>query len=451
MQVTETLSDGLKRELRVVVPASELNERLTARLGELKDQVRIKGFRPGMVPIQHLKRVYGRSAMAEIVQNVLNETSQKTLSDRGERPAMQPSYDLPEGDQETEQVLAGHADLAFNMKYEVLPKVELKDFKGIKIERPIAEVTEEDIDKEVSQLADSTRSYATKDGAAETGDRLTISYVGTIDGVAFDGGSAENVFIRIGSGQFIPGFEDQLIGAKAGEKRTLKIKFPDDYGAAQLAGKDAEFQVEVSEVAAPGELAIDDELAKRLGVESLARLKEIVRRQVESRYGSFTRQKVKRQLLDALDSVYSFDLPPSMVEFEFNNIWSQVLQDLARANRTFADENTTEEKAREEYQQIAARRVKLGLVLSEIGDRNNIQVSDDEVSREIQAYVRRFPGRERELLDMYRKNPQARASFRAPIFEEKVVDFLLELADVTDKTVSKEELTKDDEADTAKV
>jgi trigger factor len=451
MQVTETLADGLKRELKVVVPASELNERLAARLEELKNQVRLKGFRPGKVPVKHLKLVYGRSAMAEIVQSVLNETAQKTLTDRGEKPAMQPSYDLPEGDQETEQVLAGHADLAFSMKYEILPKVELKDFKGIKIERPIADITEADIDREVSNLAESARSYSAKEGAAEKGDRLTISYMGMIDGAPFEGGSADNAMIRLGSGQFIPGFEDQLMGATAGERRTLNVKFPDDYGATQLAGKNAEFSVTVSEVAAPGELTLDDELAKRLGVESLARLKEIVRRQVESQYGSYTRQKVKRQLLDALDGVYSFDLPPSMVEFEFNNIWNQVLQDLARANRTFADENTTEEKAREDYRRIAERRVKLGLVLSEIGERNNIQVTDEEVNRELTAYVRRFPGRERELIEAYRKNPSARASFRAPIFEEKVVDFLLELADITDKTVSKEELTKDDEDETPRV
>ncbi len=449
MQVTETLSDGLKRELRVVVPASELNDRLTARLGELKDQVRIKGFRPGMVPMQHLKRVYGRSAMAEIVQTVLNESSQ-TITERGERPAMQPSYDLPEGDQETEQVLAGHADLSFNLKYEVLPKVELKDFKGIKVERLIADVNDADIEKEITGLADSARSYSPKDGAAENGDRLTISYIGTIDGKPFEGGSSENVFIRLGSGQFIPGFEEQLVGAKTGEKRTLKLRFPDTYAATDLAGKDAEFDVSVTEVAASGDIAFDDELAKRFGFESMERLREAVRRQVESRYGGFTRQKVKRQLLDALDAVYAFDLPPSMVEFEFNNIWSQVLQDLARANRTFADESTTEEASKAEYRKIAERRVKLGLVLSEIGDRNNIQVSDEEVNRELQAYVRRFPGREREIIDSFRKNPSARNSFRAPVFEEKVVDFLLGLADVTDKTVSKEELTRDDDTETTR-
>ena len=449
MQVTETLAEGLKRKLEIVVPASELDSRLSARLEDLKNRVRLNGFRPGKVPVAHLRRIYGKSAMAEIVQEVLNENARKTLEERGERAALQPSFDLPEDEGEANEILTGKKDLAYTMSYEVLPKFELGDFRGIKIERPIVEVTEAEVDERLQQLAKDSRPYEAKEGVAEDGDRLTISYLGKIDGEPFEGGADDNAFVVLGSGRFIPGFEEQLLGAKAGEERLLNVTFPENYAAAQLAGKAATFDVTVKEVAAPKDVEIDEEFAKRFGIESLDKLKDALRDQLVSQYGNATRQKVKRQLLDALDEKHQFELPPTMVEQEFANIWGQVEQDMQRSGRTFEDENTTEEAAKADYRKIAERRVRLGLVLSEIGEQAKIQVTDEEVQRALVDRIRQFPGQEQQVYEFYRNNPDALASLRAPIFEEKVVDYLVELADVTDKTVSKEELLTEDEDEKA--
>ncbi|MCX5479479.1 trigger factor [Kaistia geumhonensis] len=445
MQVTETLSEGLKRELKIVVPAADLDSRLSARLEELKGQVRLNGFRPGKVPTAHLRRLYGKSAMAEIVQNILNETARKTLEERGERAAMQPSFALPEDEAEAGEVLDGKKDLSYTMTYEVLPSFELGDFAGIKIDRPIAEVTDEEVDAEVAKLARDSADFATKDGAAENGDRVTISYVGKIDGEPFEGGADENGQVTIGSGRFIPGFEDQLIGAKVGEERVLNVTFPENYGAKHLAGKAATFDVTVKDVAAPVAATVDDEWAKKFGLESLEKLRETMREQMQGQLGSATRTKIKRQLLDKLDELHSFELPPTMVEQEFENVWNQVTQDLQRSGRTFEDENTTEEAAKADYRKIAERRVRLGLVLSEIGEGAKIQVTDEELQRALVDRIRQFPGQEKEVYEFYRSNPEALASLRAPIFEEKVVDHVLGLADITDRTVSREELLKDEE------
>lgn len=445
MQVTETLSEGLKRELKIVVPAADLDSRLSARLEELKGQVRLNGFRPGKVPTAHLRRLYGKSAMAEIVQNILNETARKTLEERGERAAMQPSFALPEDEAEAGEVLDGKKDLSYTMTYEVLPSFELGDFAGIKIDRPIADVTDEEVDAEVAKLARDSADFATKDGAAENGDRVTISYVGKIDGEPFEGGADENGQVTIGSGRFIPGFEDQLIGAKVGEERVLNVTFPENYGAKHLAGKAATFDVTVKDVAAPVAATVDDEWAKKFGLESLEKLRETMREQMQGQLGSATRTKIKRQLLDKLDELHSFELPPTMVEQEFENVWNQVTQDLQRSGRTFEDENTTEEAAKADYRKIAERRVRLGLVLSEIGEGAKIQVTDEELQRALVDRIRQFPGQEKEVYEFYRSNPEALASLRAPIFEEKVVDHVLGLADITDRTVSREELLKDEE------
>jgi trigger factor len=448
MQVNETLVEGLRREFEVVVPATELGERLSSRLNELKEQVRIKGFRPGKVPVSHLRRLYGRSAMAEIVQNVLSEVARDTLTGRGERAAVQPEFKLPEDQTSAEKVLNGEADLTYTMTYEVLPKVELADFASIAVERPVAELPEEEVEAELNRLAESARTFSPKDGKAETGDRVTISYVGRVDGELFPGGSDDNAMVRLGSGAFIPGFAEQLEGMSAGEQKTVTVTFPEDYGARHLAGKEATFEVMVKEVAAPDPVVLDDELAKRLGLESIEQLRTAIRNQIQTRYGFQTRQKVKRQLLDQLDALHSFDLPPRMVEQEFDNIWRQIVAEMGQAGKTFEGEGTTEEAARADYRKIAERRVRLGLVLSEIGERNKIEVTEAEVQRALAAQLRQFPGREKQLIDYYRANPDAVASLRAPIFEEKVVDYLLELVKVTDKPVSREELMRDDEEDT---
>jgi trigger factor len=445
--VTETLADGLKREFKVVVPAQELDERLNTRLNALKNEVRIKGFRPGKVPVTHLRRLFGKSAMAEIVQNMLSEVARNTISERGERAAMQPDFVLPEDEKEADQVLAGRADLTYTMTYEVLPKVELHDFKSIAVERPVAEIKDEDVDAEVNKLADMTRTFTPKEGKAETGDRVTVAYVGKIDGEPFEGGTDENAQIRLGTTQLIPGFTEQLVGVVAGEDRTINVTFPEDYAAKPLAGKGAVFDVKVKEVAGPDAITLDDEMAKRLGLESIDKLRDAIRQQLKVQLDTTARMKLKRQLLDRLDEMHKLDLPPKMVEQEFDNIWRQITAELGQSGKTFESEGTTEEKAREDYRKIAERRVRLGLVLSEIGERNKIEVNDEEVQRGLQAQMRQFPGQEKQLLDYYRRNPDALASIRAPIFEEKVVDFLLELVKVTDKPVSREELLREQEDD----
>jgi trigger factor len=448
MQVSETLNSGLKREIKVTVPAKDMEARLMERLEDAKNKVRLKGFRPGKVPLQHLRRMYGKSFMAEVVNEILNDSSRTILSERGEKPAMQPEITMTEDEKEAEKVLAGAADFEFSLSYEVIPPIEIKDFSGIKITRPVYDVLEEEIEEQVKRVADSVRTYEPKDGKAGDGDKVTIDYLGKLDGEPFEGGAATDSDVAIGHGQFIPGFEEELVGLKAGDTKTFKVTFPESYAAQHLAGKEVEFDVTVKQVAAAEELVIDDELATKLGLESAEKLREIVRGQLESQFGQITRQKAKRQLLDALDETYKFDAPSNLVQAEFDNIWAQVTRDLQAAGRTFEDEETTEEEAREEYQRLAERRVRLGLVLAQIGEEAGVQVSDEEMQRALIETIRRYPGhQQQEIYDFYRQNPQALASIRAPIFEEKVVDHLLSQIDVTDTKVSREELLADDEAE----
>ncbi|WP_346896479.1 trigger factor [uncultured Roseibium sp.] len=440
MQVTETLAEGLKRELKIDIPAGDLASKLDAYMEDLKSKAQIKGFRPGKVPVAHLKKMYGRQAMAEILSNTIQETSQKAIEDRSERPALTPNIDLP--DEEAEKILAGDADLSFTMSYDLLPDFEIMDFSKIEVERPVVDVSDEEVDTQIAEIAKNNVPFEEKKGKAEDGDRVTMSYLGKIDGEPFEGGADENGQLVLGSGQFIPGFEDQLIGAKAGDEKVVEVTFPEEYPAAHLAGKAATFDVVVKEVAAPGEAKIDDEFAKGLGLDSLDKLKEIVRGQIESQFGAMTRQRVKRQLLDKLDEHYSFDLPEALLNSEFDVVWNQVEEDMKRNEKNFEDEGTTEEAAKADYRKIAERRVRLGLVLSEVGEKNNIQVTDEEMQRALYDRVRQFPGQEQQVFEFYKNNQQALASLRAPIYEEKVVDFMLELAKVSDKTVTKEELEK---------
>ena len=369
MQVTETLSEGLKREFKVVVPASELDSRLVAKLEEIKGTANIKGFRPGKVPVQHLRRLVGRQTMSEIVQDILREQGNDILSERGERAALQPSFDLTDNEKEAERVLDAKADLEFSMRYEVLPKVDLGDFKSIEVERPVVEVVEADMERALTQLARSNATYSAKKEPAEQGDRVTIDYVGKLGDDPFEGGSDNGAQLILGSEQFIPGFEGQLIGASAGEDKTVKITFPSDYGAKQLAGKEATFDVSVKEVWTPESVSIDGDLAEKLGLDSVDKLKEAVRQQLDSQNAPLVRQRVKRLLLDELDTMHRFEPPPTMLEQEFDAIWQEVLADLRARGKTFEDDGTSEEKQRTYYQGIADRRVRLGLVLAEIGER----------------------------------------------------------------------------------
>ena len=340
------------------------------------------------------------------------------------------------------------SDLTYTVALEIMPPIELADFKGIKLERLTAEVQDTEVDEALKRLAEQSRPFAPKgEGAkAANGDRVIIDFTGKIDGVAFEGGTGGDVGVGIGSNTFIPGFEEQLIGLGVGDKHVVKVTFPQSYPAAHLAGKAAEFDVVVKSVDAPKDVAIDDEFAKQLGLESLDKLKETMKQRLQQEHAAVSRQKVKRQLLDELDAKHKFTPPPSLVEDEFNNVWKTIVDDLEQQKRTFADEGTTEEKAKEEYRGIAERRVRLGLVIAEIGEKNNIKVTDEELSRAVMDRARQVPGREKEIWDYYRNNPGAVASLRAPIFEDKVVDFILELAKITDKTVSREDLYKEDEA-----
>ena len=449
MQVTETLNKGLKREIKVVIPAKDLEAKLNERLDDAKDKVKLNGFRPGKVPVSHLKKMYGKSFMADVINGILKDTPRSILSDRNERSATQPEIDMSEDEKEAEKVLNGDADFVFTLKYEVLPKFDLKDVSGIAVTREVVEVPETDVDKQVERVLSSTRTYTEKKGKAEDGDRVTIDYLGKLDGTPFEGGADNDAQLVLGSKQFIPGFEEQLVGVKAGDKKVITVKFPDDYNAKHLAGKEATFDITVKEVSKPDELKIDDEAAKKLGLESLQKLRDVIREQIENQYGTITRQKVKRQILDALDNDYDFETPERLVNVEFNNIWAQITNELKQAGRTFEDEETTEEAARDEYRKLAERRVRLGLVLSEIGEKAGITVSEDELQRAVYDQVRQYPGQEKQIIEFFRRTPDAVANLRAPIFEEKVVDHLLGKVKVTDKKVTAEELVKEEEDETS--
>jgi len=447
MQVTETVSDGLKREFKVVVPAADLATKADAKLGQLKDQVRLNGFRPGKVPVAHIKRLYGRAVMAEMIETTVREANAEIITERGFKLVREPKVTLPEEQGAVEQVIAGKSDLAYTVAIEILPTIELADFKGIQLERMNAEVTETEVDEALAKIAEQSRPFAPKgeSAKAENGDRVTIDFTGKMDGTPFQGGTGGDVSLHLGSGSFIPGFEEQLIGIAAGEQRTVNVTFPQTYPTAHLAGKNAEFDVTAKAIEAPQPITLNDEFAKSVGLESLAKLREMVKERIVREHGAMSRQKVKRKLLDELDAKHKFAPPPSLVEDEFTNVWKTIQDDLQARKRTFEEEGTTEEKAKEEYRGIAERRVRLGLVIAEIGERNGIKVSDEELSRAVMDRARQVPGREQEVWDFYRNNPDALASLRAPIFEDKVIDFILELAKITDKTVPREELYKEDE------
>lgn len=441
MQVTETSSEGLKRKLKVVVGADELGERFTAHLDKIKDQVQLKGFRKGKVPLAHIKKVYGRSVMNDVLQETIRETSNKAIVDRKERPAMMPDIALADGASEIENVVAGQADLAYEMSFEVLPDVTLTDFKTLKLERLVADVEDEQLNKALEELAERNQSFAAEDGReASEGDRVTIDFKGTIDGVEFERGSGENLQLVIGNAGFIPGFEEGIKGAKKGESRDVKATFPAEYPVAELAGKDAVFAISVKEVEKPVKAEINEEFAKSLGAEGLDNLKELVSVQIKRELEQASRMKLKRELLDALESSHSFELPPTLVEREFEAIWRQVTEGLTREGKTFADEGKTEDEARAEYRKIAERRVRLGLVVGEIGDKNKIEVTQDEMRRALMEHARRFPGQEKNVYEYFEKTPGALQELRAPIFEDKVIDFVLELAKPAEKKVSRQEL-----------
>ena len=447
MQVNETLSDGLKRGLKIVVDARELDQRFNDRLDAVKDRVQLKGFRPGKVPVAHIKRIYGRSLMAEVLQTAVEETSRQALTDRKERPAFQPKIVLPEDKDEIERVIDGKSDLTFNMEFEVLPEIRIADLAGLKLERVVADVDDESLGKALADLAQRNVTFEAEEGrAAADTDRVTVDFVGKIDGVAFEGGKGDDVQVVLGRGGFIPGFEDGIKGAKAGEARVVTATFPAEYGMAELAGKTAGFDVTVKEVARASTPEINDEFAKTLGADSAAKLRELVSAQIKREFDALSRARLKRSLLDALEQAHDFSLPPSLVDGEFESIWTQATNSLKQSGKSFADEGKTEEGAKAEYRKLAERRVRLGLVIGEIGNQNKIQVGQDEMRRALIEQARRFPGQEKMVYEFYEKQPSALAELRAPVFEDKVVDYVVELAKPIERKVTREELFKFDEA-----
>ncbi len=449
MQVTETLSQGLKREYDIFLPASDLAEKLNGQLAELKSKAQIKGFRPGKVPVEHLRKIFGKSVMADVVQEAITKANKQIVDDNHLRLAREPKVELPSDQSAIDAALEARGDLRFKVALEVLPTFEIGDFSQIELERLTTDVEDADVANAIERLADGRRTYAVKpEGAkAEAHDRVTVDFDGKMDGVPFEGGEGRDIEVLIGSNTFIPGFEDQLVGAVAGETRVIHATFPEAYSVRTLAGKTGELDVTVKAVAAPEPLAIDDEFAKGLGLEGLDKLREMFRDRVTAEYARVSRDKLKRQLLDKLDALYSFELPEGLVNQEFDGIWTQVMQEQAATNRSFADENTTEEAARADYRRIAERRVRLGLLLAEVGTKADVKIADDEMTQALIGKARQYPGQEKQVWEFYRNNQQALAELRAPIYEEKVVDYILGLAKVAERKVAKEELMKplDDE------
>jgi len=439
MEVTETNAEGLSRTFKVVVPASELVAKLDSRIAEIRPQMNLKGFRPGKVPAAHVKKMFGKSIMSELIEGLVTETNQKALEDADVRPASQPAVDM-DGDMEV--VLEGKADLAYTLNVDVMPEFEPTDVKVLEIERPVTPVADKDVDEALQKLADQNQQYKPrgKTAKAKDGDAVVIDFVGKIDGEPFDGGAAEEQTVVIGAGRFIPGFEEQLIGVKTDDETELNVTFPEDYQAENLKGKDAVFEVKVREVRMPKKAEIDEDFAKNFGLESLEQLREMMTAQIQNDHDTASRQKAKRALLDVLDEKHSFDLPPKMVEQEFQQIWAQLQQEKEAGNLDEEDAGKSDEELEKEYRAISERRVRLGLVLAEIGRIAEVQITDQEVQQAVIAEARKFPGQEREVVEFFQKNPGALAQVRAPIYEEKVVDHILEIAKVTDKEVSKEDL-----------
>jgi len=448
-QIVEKAGEGLSRVYDVTIPANDLSQRLDAKIAEVAPTMQIKGFRPGKVPAAHVRRLYGKGLMNEIVQEVLASTNEKVLNDNNLRPAGNPEIKAVS---DFEEVLSGKADLTYEFAVELMPDIKLMDVTKIKLEKPVYAPTDKDVDETVAELAKMNANYESRTGKsvkAKKDDQVVIDFVGKVDGKLFEGGSAQSTPLVLGSGQFIPGFEDQLIGAKPGDTLTVKVTFPANYGAENLKGKDAEFDVTVHDVKAPVARAIDDELAKAAGLENLEKLKEVISGNLAGQYEETSKFKLKRALLDALDSGHKFDLPPRMVEGEFQGIWNQVLEDEAREGRSEEDQNKTEDQLKSEYRKIAERRVRLGLVLAEVGREKGVQVTDQELTQALQRdavnMARQYNMEPQAVFDMLVKDQNYLTQARAPIFETKVVELLFGLASVKDKKVSKAELLKDDE------
>lgn len=444
MQIEELNAEGLSRTYSVTIPKEELASKLEEKIKEMQPQVSLKGFRPGKVPTSHIRKMFGQSIMKDVVEDVLNESSQQAINDNKIRPAGQPKIDLRANG---EDVTKGEADLEYQLTVETIPEFEPVDPEGLKFTRLTCEAGDADIQERLDQLAGSQKVYKkkAKTAKAKKDDAVLINFTGRIDGEAFDGGAMEGHQLVLGSGTFIPGFEDQLIGVKAGDKLDVAVTFPEDYQAADLAGKEAIFETEVLEVQGEKDAVVDDALAEKFGMESLDKLKEVIKEQVDGEYEMQVRMKLKRAILDELDKQHDFELPPGMVEAEFGNIWQQVQSEKEAGQLDEEDAKKSDEDLEGDYRKIAQRRVRLGLVLAEMGQKADIQISNEELQQAMIAEARQYPGQEQQVVEFYQKNPQAIAQLRAPIYEEKVVDLIVEKAKVTDKKVDKDTLFEEDD------
>ncbi len=439
MQVTETKSEGLKREYSLVVSAADLDARTNDKLQDVRKDFQMKGFRKGKAPITLLKKMFGKSVLGEVVQETVESSVADHLREAGHRPARQPDIKI------TNENFEAGDDLNVEIAYECLPDVPEVDYAAISLERRVVEVNETEVDEALGRLAEGAVTYEAREEGAEAADKdqIVIDFVGSVDGEEFDGGSAEDYPLVLGSNSFIPGFEEQLSGAKAGESRTVNVAFPENYGAEHLAGKDAVFEVTIKEVRAPVAAPIDDGLAERYGAENLDQLREQMKERIGAEFAGAARTLIKRRLLDALDEMVSFALPLSLVEAEANSIAHQLWHE---ENQDVQDQERPEITPTEEHTALAERRVRLGLLLAEIGQREKVEVSESELGQAIMAQAQQYQGREREFFDFVRQNREALEQIRAPLFEDKVVDFIVEKATVAEVTVSKDELQKEFEA-----
>ncbi|WP_071674845.1 trigger factor [Nioella nitratireducens] len=433
MQVNETLNDGLKRGYEITITGAELDAKVNEKLAEAQPEIEMKGFRKGKVPMPLLKKQFGPRLVGEAMQETVDGAMQSHLDESGDRPAMQPEVkmvneDWKEGD-----------DVVVAMSYEKLPEIPEIDYKALSLEKMVVAPAEDDVQDALKNLAESAQNFEAKDGAAEDGDQVVIDFVGKVDDEAFEGGSAEDYPLVLGSNSFIPGFEEQLVGVKAGDEKAVEVSFPEEYGAEHLAGKAAVFDCTVKEVKAPVAAEIDDELAQKYGAEDLAALKGQIEERLKSEYAGAARAIMKRKLLDQLDDAVQFDLPPSLVDAEAKQIAHQLWHE---ENPEVHDHNHGEIETTEEHTKLAERRVRLGLLLAELGQKNEVQVTDAEMTQAIMNQARQYPGQERQFFEFIQQNQQAQQQLRAPLFEDKVVDFVFEMADITEKEVSKDELQK---------
>lgn len=433
MQVTETSEEGLRREFTIVVPKEDIETRLVARLNEVGQTVNVPGFRPGKIPVAVLKQRFGQSVRGEILEQTIQDTIQRAIADNDIRPAMEPKIDLV--------TFEDGADLEYKMTVDVIPAIEPIDFGSIELERLVVAVPDDDVEQAVGRLADQQKTFAADPKRkAESGDQVLMNFAGRIDGELFDGGAAEGMELELGSGRFIPGFEEQLIGWKAGDKKDVTVTFPEDYPAENLKGKEAVFDVEITEVRAPAAMEINEEFATSVGAESLDALKATIREQIASEYDQISKGRLKRALLDELSDRVDFEVPPGLLDEEFDSIWKQFEEAKEKGEVDEDDKDKTDDELRERYREIAARRIRLGLVLSETGRENNLTVSQEDLNRAMAEQAQRFPGQEAQVMQFYQQNPQAMQELQAPIFEEKIVDYMLELAKVSERSVTTEEL-----------